>query len=97
MSIKKTIKAARPTVNSVSGYVLSWDVDITLREGSFEYNYNYSKDVANLNKIPSDFSEPEVLGYMPEGLEDVFKHHKEFLGGNNSSETIIVDDFTFSN
>ena len=96
MAITKTIKSARPTVNIASGNVLSWNVEITFKDGDFERDYSYAKDVADLNKAPSAFTQADVLGYAPAVLDEVFAHHKEVSAEGYTPPTEVINDFEFA-
>lgn len=96
MAITKEIKSARPTVNTASGHVLNWAVEITFTDADFSRDYSYQKDVADLNKKPEAFTKAEVLGYAPSVLDEVFAHHKEVFTGDHVPETTVLGDFEFS-
>jgi hypothetical protein len=96
MAITKTIKSARPTVDTASGNVLSWNVEITFKDGNFERDYSYAKDVSDLNKAPSAFTQADVLGYAPAVLDEVFAHHKEVSAEGYTPPTEVINDFEFA-
>ena len=96
MALTKTIKYARPTVDTASGNVITWNVEVTFKEGDFERDYSYSKDVKDLNKKPSAFTQADVLGYAPDVLDEVFAHHKEVFSDGYKAPTETINDFEFS-
>jgi hypothetical protein len=96
MAVTKSIKHAVPTVDTASGNVVKWDVQVTFKDGDFERDYPYTKDVANLGKAPEAFTKAEVIGYAPDALDDVFAHHKDVFTGNYTPETEALNDFEFA-
>ena len=89
----KTLKSARPTVDTATGKAIRWDVEVTFTDGDFERDYSYSKDVADLNKEPTAFSKAELLGFAPAVLDEVFAHHKEVFSGDYVAPTSTDNEF----
>lgn len=96
MATTKTLKSARPTVKTATGKVIRWDVEVTFKDGDFERDYSYSKDVEDLAKAPNAFTQAELLGFAPAVLDEVFAHHKLVSSGDYQPETECVNDFCIS-
>jgi hypothetical protein len=93
MATTKTLKSARPTVDTATSKAIRWDCEVTISEGDFERDYSYSKDVADLNKEPTAFSKAELLGFAPAVLDEVFAHHKEVFAGDYTPPTQTDNEF----
>jgi hypothetical protein len=89
----KTLKSARPTVDTATSKAIRWDCEVTISENDFERDYSYSKDVADLNKEPTAFSKAELLGFAPAVLDEVFAHHKEVFSGDYVAPTSTDNEF----
>jgi hypothetical protein len=90
----KTLKNARPTVNTESQKVTRWDCEVTMKDGSFERDYSYSVE-ADGSKAPNAYSKTELLAAAPAVLDEVFAHHKAVNDGTYKPETETVSDFDF--
>jgi hypothetical protein len=93
----KTLKSARPTVDTATGKVIRWDCEVTMSEGDFERDYAYSKEVAELAKAPTEYSQSELLSFAPSVLEEVFAHHKMVFAGDYTPPTQTDNEFCLSN
>ena len=89
----KTLKSARPTVDTATGKAIRWDVEVTFTDGDFSRDYSYSKEVANLNKEPTAFSRSELLSFAPSILDEVFAHHKEVTSPDYVPPTQTDNEF----
>ena len=93
MAVTKALKSARPTTNAASGKVIRWDVEVTFKDGEFERDYSYSKEIAEPSKAPAEYTKAELLGFAPAVLDEVFAHHKEVFSGNYQPETETDNEF----
>ena len=93
MATQKTLKSGRPTVDTATGKAIRWDIEVTFKEGDFERDYSYSRDVTDLNKEPSDFTKSDLLGFAPVALDEVFAHHKEVSSPNYVAPTSTDNEF----
>jgi hypothetical protein len=89
----KTLKSARPTVDTATGKALRWDVEVTFTDADFSRDYSYSKEVADLNKEPTAFSRSELLSFAPSVLDEVFAHHKMVFAGDYTPPTQTDNEF----
>ena len=96
MAAVKELKSARPTVKTATGKVIRWDVEITFKDGDFERDYSYSKDVESLEKAPNAFTKADLLSYAPAVLDEVFAHHKLVFSGEYQPETECDNEFCLS-
>jgi hypothetical protein len=96
MAIIKELKSAIPTVDTISGNVISWFVEITLRDDNFERDYPYTIDTEDLNKTVNEFTKDELVGRMPYNLEDTFSHHKSFYDEESVNSVELIDDFNIN-
>jgi hypothetical protein len=76
MATVKTLKSARPTVDSATNNAIDWNVEVTFTDGDFTRDYSYMKEVKDLNKPVEGFTKDELLGFAPAVLDEVFAHHK---------------------
>ncbi len=93
MATEKTLKSAFPTINTESGKAVRWEIEVTFKDGDFERDYTYSKDVTDLNKEPSQFTKSDLLGYAPAVLDEVFAHHKEVSSPDYVPPTSTDNEF----
>jgi hypothetical protein len=93
MAIEKTLKSGRPTLDSATGKAINWDIEVTFKDGDFERDYSYSKDVTDLNKESSQFTKSDLLGYAPAVLDEVFAHHKLVSSGGYTPPTTTDNEF----
>jgi hypothetical protein len=89
----KTLKSARPTVDTATRKAIRWDVEVTFTDADFSRDYSYSKDVVDLNKEPTAFSRSELLSFAPSVLDEVFAHHKMVFAGDYTPPTSTDNEF----
>jgi hypothetical protein len=76
MATVKTLKAARPTVDSATNNVVNWNVEVTFTDGDFTRDYSYTKDITTGGKPVEQYTKDELLSFAPAVLDEVFAHHK---------------------
>lgn len=73
----KVLSRAVPTVRSTDGVVKRWDIDVVYSytdENGITLNntYIHNEDVEFQNKVVSDFSKSDLVGYMQDKYDAVF-------------------------
>ena len=71
----KTLKKAQPTINTETGTVKSWDIEVIYSHNGFTRAYPHNENVEYLNKTPQQFTKAELIALMPFVMDSVFDSH----------------------
>lgn len=93
----KTLKRATPTVDTESGIVKKWDIEVvyTATADGWKTTYSHEEDVEYLNKLPEEYTKSELVDMMPANLSGhIFHAHYE--AHNVPPTTERVGDFNIN-
>lgn len=76
----KILNKATPRIRTSDNVVISWNIEVVFSydksDGTkFTRTYHHIEDVEFLNKLVTDFTKTELLGYIPIVLDEVFDTH----------------------
>lgn len=96
----KTLTSATPTIVANSGIVTSWNIKVNFTTinatPSFSRDYQFNKDNLDyLNKTPSQFTQQDLIAYIPPNMDVIFDAHYEAT--NLPPLNIRVDNFSLAN
>jgi|SRR6056300_603885 len=99
--ITKTLKKATPVVRTADNVVKSWSIEVmystegTPEYGPYKATYSENEDVEYMGKTADQFTQAELLSFMPDVLENhVFDAHYEAHKIPPKEETL--GDFNFN-
>jgi hypothetical protein len=93
----KTLVKAIPRVRTEDNVVLSWDLTVNFEHEGWSREYPHTQDVTSLNKEADEFTQSELLGFLPPVLDLVFDSHYETFNLPPKEEQITDFDVTTLN
>ena len=90
----KTLKSASPVVETATGFVVSWNTEMTMTaDDGFTRVYSNSWFIENPSKAPGDYTDVELMRAYPSSIDEVFSHHYEVSQPDYVPPTETVPDF----
>jgi hypothetical protein len=88
----KTLVSAVPRVRTEDNVVLSWDLTVNFEHNGWSRDYPHTHDVTSLNKTVNDFTQSELIGYLPPVMDLVFDSHYITFNLPSTEETLADFD-----
>jgi hypothetical protein len=94
----KTLKSASPVVETATGFVVSWNIEMTMTaDDGFTRDYSHLWFIEKPSKVPGDYTDVELTRAYPSSIDEVFSHHYEVSQPDYTPPTEPVSDFNVNN
>jgi hypothetical protein len=94
----KTLKSASPVVETATGFVVSWNIEMTMTaDDGFTRDYSHLWFIEKPSKVPGDYTDVELTRAYPSSIDEVFSHHYEVSQPGYVPPTEPVPEFDVKN
>ncbi len=95
----KILKRAKPKVRLSDGVVITWFIEVlythTRQNGTtWSTTYDHEEDVEYMNKLPTEFTQAELINFMPSNREVIFDAHYE--AHNTPPADEVLNEFSIN-